>query len=662
LSARTFPIGIIMMPILLFILPASAAEDAWPPIDYGDTAAACVVLNEIMPEPWDASGGEWIELFNPANTTADMGGWVLDDIPSGGSRPFIIPKGTNITARGFLLFNNATTGIGLNNDIDSVRLLDPDGIFRDEYSYNSTSRGESLGRAPDGGKWTRLAVPTPGQSNGEARTQLGYETFDVGELRTFVSPDCSYSVITGELELARRSILLSLYQLENLYLVKRMVGAVKRGVDVDVLLEGCPVGGITYQEREAARLLVEGGASVSFFGTPNDSRSNDRYVFVHAKYCIIDGTTCIVDSENWKMTGIPVNSTYGNSGWGVVIRSKALAAYLAEVFRRDSEPGARDVHPYSATDPYFGPPPWWFSANYSVPVGEHVPMIRPALFSAGRVSPVLSPDTSVLGNGSILGLIDGAARTLLVEQFQCMPDWDSKDGPCANLYLEAVIRAARRGVDVKVLLDGTYLAEDDWSSDNRDAFNLLRYLSCREGLKLEVRFAAMTGIAKMHNKGLVVDGEKALVSSINWGRTSVMENREVGLIIESAGAAHYFEQAFLHDWSQSAQAHVTSLSVNDTVSARQTAFPALCGILPVVMFIAVFVVAFLRYRKKPPEFSSAPRFLESIRGETTAFGRWPFIRRPSRDGKGPSGQATGPVSGAPPSGDPAASGPWRGPS
>jgi phosphatidylserine/phosphatidylglycerophosphate/cardiolipin synthase-like enzyme len=51
----------------------------------------------------------------------------------------------------------------------------------------------------------------------------------------------------------------------------------------------------------------------------------------------------------------------------------------------------------------------------------------------------------------------------------------------------------------------------------------------------------------IHNKGLVIDGGKVLVSSINWNENSIMNNREIGLIIEGEAAAYYGE-VFNYDW------------------------------------------------------------------------------------------------------------------
>ena len=473
-----------------------------------------VIINEFLPAPFSGQC-EWVELFNSGNSTADMSGWLLDDIANGGSPPFVLPNGTELRPGEYLLLSNSTTHIGLNDNGDSVRLLNSSRVLMDECVFNSSTRGESYGRVPDGGRLRRILRPTPGATNGGPRIEMGYATFDSTEIRTFVSPDCSYRVISEELDRAKQRLLLSVYQLENFYLVRKLVYAAKRGVDVDVLLEGRPVGGLTFEERAAARMLADCGASVTFFGSALDNGSSDRYPFVHAKYCVIDNLTCIVDSENWKMTGIPVNGTTGNIGWGVVARSPGLAAYLTRVFRQDSDPYAAEAHPYSPVDPYFGPPPGWYTMNTSVPLGNHAPVLKPGSFTGGRLSPVLSPDTSLLENASILGLIGTAARSLLIEDFSCSPDWDASGDPLPNLYLEAVIQAARRGVDVKVLLDGTYLDEPGSGNDNRDVLNRLLYLALTEGLRLDARYAFQPGIVKMHNKGLVADGEKVLVSSIN---------------------------------------------------------------------------------------------------------------------------------------------------
>jgi PKD repeat protein len=47
-----------------------------------------------------------------------------------------------------------------------------------------------------------------------------------------------------------------------------------------------------------------------------------------------------------------------------------------------------------------------------------------------------------------------------------------------------------------------------------------------------------------------VDGQWTLISSINWNRNSVAQNREVGVIIENADVAEYFTKLFFWDYNE----------------------------------------------------------------------------------------------------------------
>jgi phosphatidylserine/phosphatidylglycerophosphate/cardiolipin synthase-like enzyme len=64
----------------------------------------------------------------------------------------------------------------------------------------------------------------------------------------------------------------------------------------------------------------------------------------------------------------------------------------------------------------------------------------------------------------------------------------------------------------------------------------------REGLDLQARIikSSLAGLDKIHNKGVVVDGRRALVSSVNWSLNSPLNNREVSLLIDNQQIAGYF--------------------------------------------------------------------------------------------------------------------------
>lgn len=136
---------------------------------------ATVWLNEFLPAPrdvdWDGDGqatnnDEWIELYNSGQEPVDLAGWQLDD-EEGGSRPYAIPPGVSVAPGGFLVFYKWRTGVSLNNDGDQVRLLRPDGVVADQYSYSAhPGYDRSYSRTVDGdGVWTGTYPPSPGRSN-----------------------------------------------------------------------------------------------------------------------------------------------------------------------------------------------------------------------------------------------------------------------------------------------------------------------------------------------------------------------------------------------------------------------------------------------------------------------------------------------------------------
>jgi hypothetical protein len=109
---------------------------------------------------------EWIEIISLEPEAVDMGGWALDDIAGGGTTPYVFPPGTILAPDGYLVFYRSTTGVALNQDADTARLLAPDGIEIDVFSYANPQPDQSYSRATDGtGEWTTAYPPSPGGPN-----------------------------------------------------------------------------------------------------------------------------------------------------------------------------------------------------------------------------------------------------------------------------------------------------------------------------------------------------------------------------------------------------------------------------------------------------------------------------------------------------------------
>lgn len=162
-----------------------------------------------------------------------------------------------------------------------------------------------------------------------------------------------------------------------------------------------------------------------------------------------------------------------------------------------------------------------------------------------KITPILSPDNS---ESQILSLINSATKTLDIEQMYIYVDLTE--------IVNAIISAHDRGVTVRVILDE---ADNDDSKATAD-------LLTNNGISVKI----CTGTVPMyfntqHNKGMIIDGGIVLIASINWSPTSIRENREAGLIIESSSVAGYYQKLFNHDWSvcekYDASIHLQSLSI-----------------------------------------------------------------------------------------------------
>ncbi|MEE8168443.1 MAG: phospholipase D-like domain-containing protein, partial [Candidatus Hydrothermarchaeales archaeon] len=155
----------------------------------------------------------------------------------------------------------------------------------------------------------------------------------------------------------------------------------------------------------------------------------------------------------------------------------------------------------------------------------------------------------------ILQLLNSANKSVLIEQAYIYTHWGSKRADTVetapNLFLEAAIDAARRGVTVKILLDSTwYNVEEEDPISNLHTVNYVNKIAREERLDLEaslIDFDA-TGLRKLHAKGVVVDDKAVLVSSINWNEHSPIKNREVGVIIYGE-PAEYYAEVFECDWA-----------------------------------------------------------------------------------------------------------------
>jgi len=101
-----------------------------------------IFITEVLPNPEGGdTEGEFIEVYNGGEVSANLSGWQIDDM-EGGSRPYIIAD-IAVEAGEYFVFWRSETGLALNNNWDEVRLFDSGGEIADEVGYDEVSEGMS---------------------------------------------------------------------------------------------------------------------------------------------------------------------------------------------------------------------------------------------------------------------------------------------------------------------------------------------------------------------------------------------------------------------------------------------------------------------------------------------------------------------------------------
>ena len=174
------------------------------------------------------------------------------------------------------------------------------------------------------------------------------------------------------------------------------------------------------------------------------------------------------------------------------------------------------------------------------------PFKRDALDISGNmtITPVISPVNS---GDVIIELVNSATTSLYVEQMYIYETLDD--------VLSSLVNARGRGVDVKVIQGYTSFERNDASGNILESAGIVV-----KRLKSNSSSAYPVPFDTMHNKGIIVDNETVLVSSINWSPTSLRDNREAGLVVRSPAVAAYYTDLFMHDWNGSIDLESNSTS------------------------------------------------------------------------------------------------------
>jgi phosphatidylserine/phosphatidylglycerophosphate/cardiolipin synthase-like enzyme len=466
-------------------------------------------LTAVLPNPVaPGDRGEYILLSVPRPT--NLSGWSVADDDAVADLP-----DRTLSGRVFLTADpDAVSGNGSVLGIEGHLPLANGGERIELRRGNRTVDTVTYENAPEGERYVRTNGTWTWRPLGA--TDRSVVRAPNASVRSFVLPDTP-GVPIDVLRNAADRILIGGYTITSDRVVRALCAAHDRGVRVRALFEGGPVGGITTQARDRLDRLVACGIEVSVIGG-----EHARYTFHHAKYAVVDDAALVL-TENWKPAGTGGRSS---RGWGTLVRETDLAGALAETFRADA--GFRDAIPWERyrSNVTF--------VNGTPPSTERYPTrFDPREANATRVSLLVAPDNA---ETAIVSEIDAAEDSIRVEQISV--------GSRTHPFVRAILRAARRGVTVRLLLGSSRYVR----ADNRRIADWLNERARAEGLSLEARLATpRSRFGKIHTKGFVIDGA-VILGSINWTNESIRGNREVALRIEDGAVADYYTGVFRADW------------------------------------------------------------------------------------------------------------------
>lgn len=508
-----------LLTVLLVVALASTGVGAvpdsvgGPPVEQASGSDARSIdeprIVELYPNPIaHGNVGEFVAIEFPEET--ELEGWTLRDDDRQRAE---LPK---MTVEGTVVFSGDPNVTREHTDHDVYRFdghlqfaengdtvtLHRDGNTVDSVTYDRAPEAELWERGDDtGGSWSPIEA-----TDFEPTRNRG------GEATGFVLPD-SPDVPIDLLDDADQRVMLAAYTYSDGRVTDALIEAHDRGVDVRVAVEASPVGGTTNQSAEQLDELTAAGVDVVAFGG-----DGARYRFHHGKFAVVDDEA-LVTTENWKPSGI---GGRGNRGWGVVTHDGASADAIAGVFEADWQASdARSWDEYRETVD---------TVDESHADGRYPSDVRPERLPVDGVTVLTAPDNA---EATIRDEIRSAEESIRVTQVSI--------GGREDPLLQAALDAARRGVDLRILLSSAWYTE----ADNAALRNWIETTAAAEDLDVDVRLAEPDGrYEKLHTKGVIVDSDTVIVGSVNWNRHSLRENRELALILDGDEIGGYFAAVF----------------------------------------------------------------------------------------------------------------------
>jgi len=121
-----------------------------------------LILSEILPNPIGTDAdGEFIEIYNPTDSEANLEGWILNDASTNGRH---ILENTEIASGTYIIIPRTVFSFALNNSgEESVTLTKPGGTVAATVTFDAVPEGSSHSFLNNA--WQNTTTPTPNAKN-----------------------------------------------------------------------------------------------------------------------------------------------------------------------------------------------------------------------------------------------------------------------------------------------------------------------------------------------------------------------------------------------------------------------------------------------------------------------------------------------------------------
>jgi PLD-like domain len=370
------------------------------------------------------------------------------------------------------------------------------------------------------------------------------------------SPDAGWPTLKAFLSQTNKSLTVGLYDFTSAHILEH-VKSVFTGQEFMLTLDNPALNPTADQSDPDTIKALSKALGDSFnaaWALVRQNKDITQWIYptaYHIKVAVRDSESVWLSSGNWNNSNQPdidpvsnpqpgdqQTATKSDRDWHVIIDDVRVATIYEAYLKHDYEV-ASGIAPATGPGVLAVEMPEQMPAEFEVEAKAAWQFFKPLrITEEATITPLLTPDPGDYQR-AMLDLINSARKKLYVQLQYIHPSDASKDQGLTDL-IDAVIAKIKGALDVRIIVSQWQLSQG-WLEKLQAAGIDLSIVKVQNGV---------------HNKGFVIDSSKVAIGSENWSGDGVLRNRDASVVIESKAAAAYFEQIFLHDWSNIARQSV----------------------------------------------------------------------------------------------------------